>query len=219
MADRDSPSLKVVPPEGQEQQADNLRVAGAAGATGTAAASGTNRRRLSEAEVQLLREVFGEGLAYGRVRLVRLSNFIAQLNGSRAFVLGNDMNLPDWAYNEIAQGKRLSLLVHESVHIWQYQHHGWGYVPASLSAQWFGDGYDYVKALRAGTPWRKMNPEQQAQLVEDAFLGMYFDAPGARFGVVGNTGSVVRPGRPTPEGFVDYTPVLVAALEELRKPA
>jgi hypothetical protein len=217
MAGQESPHLKVVPPKGQEQREGSLHAVGAAADPGTATASDPNKRPLSEAEVQLLRRVFGEGLNYGRVRLVRMGAFFAQLNGSRAFVLGNEMNLPAWAYNDIARGKNLSLLVHESVHLWQYQHHGWGYVPAALWAQGFGDGYNYVKALRAGTPWRKMNPEQQAQLIQDAFRSGYFDAPGACFGVAGNSGAVVHPGAPPPQGFVDHTPVLVAALEELQK--
>jgi hypothetical protein len=220
MPGRDSPHLKLVPREGQEQQADPLRAVGAAADTATAASS-TNRRRLSEAEVQVLRKVFGEGLAYGRMRLVRMGSFIERLNGARAFVLGNDVNLPASNYQGLLQGKGLPLLVHESVHIWQYQHQGWGYVPASLWAQGFGDGYDYVKALRTGMPWRKMNPEQQAELIQSAFQGGYFDAPGARFGVVvnNNTGFVVPPGRPPPADFVDHTPVLVAALEALQQPA
>jgi hypothetical protein len=63
-----------------------------------------------------------------------------------------------------------------------------------------------------------MNPEQQAQLLQDAFRAGYFEAPGTRFGVVGNACAAVRSHGAAPRGYTDYTPVLVEALEELQKP-
>lgn len=213
MGGQDAPRPQAVPPEGPPRESPELRTVSA-----PAAASG-DKRPLTDAEKELLRGVFGEGISYGPVRLVRMAPVIAGINGSRAFVLGNTLNLPSSDYDSLVRGERAWLLVHESTHIWQYQHRGWGYVAEALWAQGFGDGYDYVKALRAGTPWRKMNPEQQAQLIQDAFWGRYFESPGARFGTVGKKGEVVRPGAPAPEGFTDYTSVLTTALEELRKPA
>ncbi|HEX5744659.1 MAG TPA: hypothetical protein VFZ09_00370 [Archangium sp.] len=219
MSGRDSPRPQAVPPEGREQEAPGLRAVGTADAK--AAAPGGDKRSLSDAEVRLLREVFGDGLDYKPMRLVRMAPFIAGLNGSRAFVLGNTLHLPSIDYDALWRGDRAKawLLVHESTHVWQYQHRGIGYVAESLWAQSFGEGYDYVKALRAGKPWTKMNPEQQAQLIQDTFHGGYFEAPGVRFGAVGGKGAVLLPGGKTPEGFTDYTPVLVAALDVLRKPA
>ncbi|AKJ01482.1 Hypothetical protein AA314_03108 [Archangium gephyra] len=188
-------------------------------ADANAAAPGGDKRSLSDAEVRLLRGVLGEGLDYRPVRLVRMAPFIAGINGSRAFVLGNTLNVPSADYDALRRGEKAWLLVHECIHVWQYQHRGIGYVAEALWAQSFGEGYDYVKALRAGKPWTKMNPEQQAQLIQDAFHGGYFEMPGVRLGAVGGKGAVLRPGGKTPEGFTDYTPVLAAAVEELRKPA
>ncbi|PTL79325.1 hypothetical protein [Vitiosangium sp. GDMCC 1.1324] len=211
MGGQDSSRPRAVPPEGPRQESPGLRaVDGRADA---------DKRTLSDAEVQLLRRVFGDGISYGPVRLVRMAPFIASINGNRAFVLGNTLNLPSPDYDALQRGEKAWLLVHECTHIWQYQHHGWGYVAASLWAQGFGDGYDYVKALRAGTPWRKMNPEQQAQFIQDAFWGGYFEEPGTRFGATGNKAGVLRAGGTPLEGFTDHTPVLMAAVEELRKPA
>jgi hypothetical protein len=218
MAGRDSPRPQDVPPEAREQQAPSLRAVGAA-AGSASAPEHTDRRPLNELEVRVLRGVFGDGISYGPMRMVRMAPFIAQMNGSRAFVLGNTLNLPESDFAAVSRGQHLNLLVHEATHIWQYQHRGWGYVAEALWAQGFGDGYDYVKALRAGKPWRKMNPEQQAQLIQDAFRGGYFDAPGARFGAVSNTGTVVHPAWEPPDGFSDFTSVLAAAVEELQKPA
>jgi hypothetical protein len=211
MAGRDSPRPQQQPSAGEEPQASGLR----------GVPERVDKRPLKELELQVLRKVFAEGLSYGPVRLVRMSDFIAQLNGARAFVLGNALNLPGRDFDAISRGESMSLLVHEAIHIWQYQHQGWGYVAEALWAQGFGEGYDYVKALRAGKSWRKMNPEQQAQLVQDAYRGGYFEVPGARFGVQedAKAGSVVSPDKQPPQGFTDYTAVLVAALELLHKPA
>jgi hypothetical protein len=218
MAGRDSPRPQDVPPEPREQQAPGLQAVGAA-ADSTSASQSTDKRPLNAQEVRILRGVFGDGISYGPVRLVRMAPLIAQLNGSRAFVLGNSLNLPERDFILISRGQHMDLLVHEATHIWQYQHRGWGYVAEALWAQGFGDGYDYVKALRAGKSWHQMNPEQQAQLLQDGFRGGYFDAPGALFGTVRNAGIVVRPGQMPPDGFSDYTSVLVAAVELLQRPA
>jgi hypothetical protein len=129
--------------------------------------------------------------------------------------MGNTINLPGKAHAYPHQ--YVSIIIHELVHVWQYQHGGWGYVPNALKAQFIGDGYDFAKALRDGKPWAKMNPEQQGQMIQDAFRGAYFETPGARFGVLNNKGAVVRPGAQLPEGFTDYTSALLDALAVLQK--
>ncbi|HEX8705951.1 MAG TPA: DUF4157 domain-containing protein, partial [Myxococcaceae bacterium] len=174
-------------------------------------------RPLRTSEVELLKKVFGPGLKYPVVRLTRMSALVATLNGSRAFTLSNTIHLPAKAYNAMAQYP--SLLVHEMVHVWQYQREGWSYAPDALWAQVGGDGYDFAKALRQGKSWKKMNPEQQAQMIQEAFRGVYFDTPGALFGLLHNKTCIVRPSATPPEGFADYTSVLVDAVALLRKPA
>jgi hypothetical protein len=62
------------------------------------------------------------------------------------------------------------LLVHELTHVWQYQHGGPDYLSKALWAQLVGDGYDWRKGLDAGKPWEALNPEQQAALLEEAYL-------------------------------------------------
>jgi hypothetical protein len=181
------------------------------------AAPDPGKRPLTPAETQKLQRVFGGGLNYGPVCLVKLSRFVTTLNGSRAFVTGNAVNLPESDYLAIQNGRSFPLLVHEMTHIWQFQRKGWGYVAEALWAQSFGDGYDYAKALRQGTAWRKMNPEQQAQMIEDAFKSGYFDVQGARFGLRRGLAAIIRPGDTPGTDFTDYTPILTAALEELRK--
>jgi hypothetical protein len=174
-----------------------------------------DKRRLSESELVAARKVFASSIKYEAVSVEKMGGFTEVINGSRAYTLGNTINLPGKAHAYPHQ--YLSVIIHELVHVWQYQHGGWGYIPSALLAQTVGDGYDFAKALRQGKPWKKMNPEQQGQMIQDAFRGVYFDTPGALFGVLNSKGIVVRPGTQAPEGFVDYTAALEEALGVIRK--
>jgi hypothetical protein len=203
-------------PSGSEpdKSAENLRLVTA---SATSEPKLPSTRPLLDLEVDLLQKVFGPGIKYPVVRLTRMSTLIAAINRSRAFTLRNTIHLPAKAYNAMAQYPWL--LVHEMVHVWQYQHEGWTYAPDALWAQIAGDGYDFAKGLRQGKSWKKMNPEQQAQMIHEAFRIAYFDTPGALFGLFNNKACVVRPSAQPPEGFTDYTSVLVDAVALLRKPA
>jgi hypothetical protein len=70
----------------------------------------------------------------------------------------------------------------------------------ALMGQYIGDGYDFEKGLDEGKAWRELNPEQQAEFLQQAFLSGYFDNPGQRFVYNGT----------------DYTDQLKAALEQVR---
>jgi hypothetical protein len=206
------PDTQAAPPEGGGQAVPGVNLV--SGVTSTAQKL-PDKRPLSDSELQAARKVFVSGLNYTPVRIEKMGSFIELINGSRAYTLGNSINLPGKAYAYPSQ--YVSIIIHELVHVWQYQHGGWGYVPSAVLAQTFGDGYDYAKALGQRKPWAKMNPEQQAQMIQDAFRGVYFDTPDALFGVMNNKGVVVRPGTKPPDGFTDYTSVLVDALAVIRK--
>ncbi|NTX52565.1 hypothetical protein HUA74_19700 [Myxococcus sp. CA051A] len=70
----------------------------------------------------------------------------------------------------------------------------------ALFAQRFGDGYDFLKALQAGKSWEEMNPEQQAELLEQGFLA----------------GDFAEPSLPLVIDGVDYTAQLDAAAKDVR---
>jgi hypothetical protein len=121
-------------------------------------------RPLLDAERVLLYPIFGESLDYDRVRI-----------DERAY-----LGPPQWKicyvsfYTINAWGRMgPALLIHEMVHVWQFQHWGSVYIPRALRAQYSEEGYNYGGAPRVANWARQQarledfNPEQQADLIAD----------------------------------------------------
>ncbi|RJS20280.1 hypothetical protein DRW03_20845 [Corallococcus sp. H22C18031201] len=119
-------------------------------------------RRLTDAEVARLRPIFGGSLDYGAVRVKEGPLGLLGVTG-RAFAHGDTVFLPPGD-----SAADFGLLVHELTHVWQHQHGGTAYLSAALLAQYLGDGYDWRKAVSQRRRWAELNPEQQAQLIQDA---------------------------------------------------
>jgi hypothetical protein len=123
-------------------------------------------RGLTPAEKAVAAEVFGAGLNTDRVRIMAIPQW------RRAFVAGPGLMVwpsatirPDFA----APGVPLrvqGVFVHELTHVWQAQNGVW-LILAKLRA---GDGPGAYRYDIDGTPFAAMNIEQQAMLVEHAFL-------------------------------------------------
>ena len=127
-------------------------------------------RRLSGGEAALARTVFGPAVSLERVR-VHGGGF-----GRFAVTLGSHLFLPrhlaraDFARTDLAAQ---ALLVHELVHVWQFQTR-----PLWTLASWAGTllrggygeglpGYRYTPPVKR---FEALNLEQQASVVEHAFL-------------------------------------------------
>ena len=122
-------------------------------------------RRLTAGERALCAEVFGPGLASGRVRLLALPVWPRPFvpNGGlvvwpAASALADFSQAPLWLR---------SVLVHELVHVWQAQQGV--FLPfAKLRA---GDGRAaYAYDLADGRSFSQLNIEQQAMVVQHAYL-------------------------------------------------
>jgi hypothetical protein len=122
-------------------------------------------RALTADERELLRRVFRRSLSLYNVRLVEGRSGLFGLN-ERPFTLGNTIYLKQYL------SSLPGLLVHECVHVWQYQHHGPRYAIDALSAQaLLPDAYDWEAELVRGKPgWTRFNREAQAELIEDTWL-------------------------------------------------
>ena len=134
------------------------------------------RRPLSIAEMQEARQIFGTSIDLGRVTIEHDSLY--DLGCSCA--VGNTIALTDdqlTADGATLSHRGMQTLIHELAHVWQYQHQGWGYVPGSLWAQLVATvqtgsrnaAYDWRRLEDRGIPWRRWNPEAQAQAVEDFY--------------------------------------------------
>jgi hypothetical protein len=172
------------------------------------------KRRLSPDEAGILKQVFRESLAIYDIRVIAGRSGVYRVT-DRPFTLGNviymkDTGAGDWKHT----------LVHESTHIWQYQHLGSRYVTDALGAQFILGGniaYDWQKALPRR--WRDFNKEAQAQTVEDVYrfaglvgltppgAGSFFDADGA-----GRVGSFVVPPTVPPDHMSDEDTYDLASL-------
>ncbi|HYI02174.1 eCIS core domain-containing protein [Hyalangium sp.] len=151
-------------------------------------------RKLTGDEVATLRQVYGDSIDYSQLRIKEGSSGLFSTSG-RAFTHGNTIYIPP---ENMPMSK--DLLVHESAHVWQHQNGGTDYMSEALVAQYLGDGYDFEKGLREGKSWSQLNPEQQAEFLQQAQLSGYFDNPGRRFEYNGT----------------DYTAQLEAALQQVR---
>jgi hypothetical protein len=124
-------------------------------------------RRLSAGERELAAEMFGSALDAGRVRLFALPLW------RRAFVAGPTLMVwparaarADFAAPSVPLRDQATF-VHELTHVWQAQH-GVALLRAKLKAGDRPESYAYD--LAQGPEFQDLNIEQQAMVVEHAFL-------------------------------------------------
>lgn len=154
-------------------------------------------RKLTGDEIATLRKVYGDSIDYSQMRIKEGNSGLFSTTG-RAFTHGNTIYIPkdDLPLTE-------DLLVHESAHVWQHQNGGTDYMSEALWAQQFGDGYEFEKGLDEGKSWSQLNPEQQAEFLQQAYRSGFFDStdPNRRFIAPNGT---------------DYTAQLNEALRQVR---
>lgn len=125
-------------------------------------------RRLTAGERALAVEMFGAGLDAARVRILALPVW------RRAFVAGPALIV--WPAAEAALDfaaaplRQQAVFVHELTHVWQAQHG----VPLLLAKLKAGDGArSYAYELSGDVEFTRLNIEQQAMVVEHAFLAAH----------------------------------------------
>ena len=161
-------------------------------------------RKLSDDERAMLRREFGPGLDLEAIRIKEGANVLSAGAGART--VGNTIYI-----NSTDSPAKLTLIAHEAVHAWQYQHGGTLYIAGSLEVQGAAGlaggrngAYEYAEPIAKGREFRDLNPEQQANLMEDAAkLGMFASDEAAK------SVRVIVKG-------VDYTDAVRAAQAKLR---
>jgi Domain of unknown function (DUF4157) len=133
-------------------------------------------RKISGAERALAARIFGPSLALGKIAIRDGRAGIADTN-DRALTIGNDIYMKHLKQLGSDGMQYRAILMHELTHSWQYQQSGMGYIPRALGAQVSSEGYTWKAGFERGVPFRALNPEQQAELVKDAVMSQWFDAP------------------------------------------
>lgn len=126
-------------------------------------------RPLTPGEARLARSLFGERIDLDRVRIVRLRR------GRFAFVIGSRIHFPPGPPADFCDApvQHQAWLMHELTHVWQFQTQ-----PLRTLFSWLGvlfgggygrglPGYRYALPLK---PFHRYNLEQQARIVQHAFL-------------------------------------------------
>lgn len=151
---RQQPRVQVRSPVFEETVTQLSTVAGAAGG-----------RSMMDAERRHAAAIFANSIDYDRVRLIPVDALQFRTVGNNIYI-PNDFTIDDAYYAQT--------LIHELVHVWQYQHTGTSYISRSLVAQIGGAlrgsrniAYDY--RLSAGDSFYDFNPEQQGLIVENYY--------------------------------------------------
>jgi hypothetical protein len=125
-----------------------------------------NTRTLTPFEIQVARSIFGDSINYQRVRIDEKAQI-----GCRHFhfLYVSFYTINSWgAFRE-------DLLIHELVHVWQFQNFGGAYIPRAIRAinseagYNYGGIYDLRQKVRLGKNILEYNYEQQADIVTDYF--------------------------------------------------
>lgn len=130
---------------------------------------------LTGAEIAAAASVLGPfALRFHDVRVAEggILRLIFRLNGNRAFATFHTVNLPTGG--DHARG-HLDIVLHELVHVFQYERAGSRYFAEALLAQQ-REGYSYggpaglAEAHGQGKRLGNFNREQQAQIVQDYYM-------------------------------------------------
>jgi hypothetical protein len=161
---------------------------------------------LSDEQKAEMKKVFGDSVNLDEVRIAtgpaELFDGIEKVGRyTPAFTVGNTIIVNPKELNADGSLKSKSLLTHEMTHVWQGQKFGGDYVVKALVAQSLGEGYDWKKSIDEGKKWEDLNPEQQGELIQDAYESGFFDSANATY----------------TEGGKDYTAAVRDAVEKLRR--
>ncbi len=119
-------------------------------------------RTLLPEEVALLQGIFGQSIPYSLIRIdeyARLGPLQYHLCYVSFYTINSWGPMPP------------DILVHEAVHIWQYQQVGAAYIPRALAAQRTPEAYNYggISPLQRFPSLQYFNCEQQADIIADAY--------------------------------------------------
>lgn len=172
---------------------------------------------LTDLQKIVLRMVFNDSINVDKIEVVFTTLLLdGGTWGARSapYTIGHTIYFPTSAKGKYSLSNQT--LVHESVHVWQFENGGPSYTVESVWVQATGKagavtttpGYDFDNALAAGKTWCDLNPEQQAKLIDYAYGYPPGIDPPATFPVANQF--------QVPLGGPDYIAIFLDAIEMLR---
>jgi hypothetical protein len=134
-------------------------------------------RPLTTVEHALLERIFRRSVQLYNVRVIdgfagvfEIPSFFGV--SRNPFVLGNKIYMKGHATSPPPGETYEGTLVHESVHVWQYQHGGGRYISDSIWAYSTGEPADWAEELNRGTvrTFEDLSSETQAFFVEEVYF-------------------------------------------------
>lgn len=127
----------------------------------------TKTRPLQDWEIEMAQTVYGNSIDYQQIRI-----------DETAWAGPKQYNFCYVSFNLINSWQRMAnhILIHELMHIWQYQQMGAIYMVRALAAQQTKMGYNYggIQGIKTkianGKTLLDFNLEQQADVIADCFL-------------------------------------------------
>ena len=139
-------------------------------------------RRLTDEEIDYLRDIYGSSLDYD---MIRVKPGGALNDAMAAHVIGNTLYVPSSLLNPDGSFNSrgwTEFLAHEVGHIWHNQNGGSDYIHRALGAQLGASiagsswkAYYWQDELARGKTFETMNPEAQAELINDIALALADD--------------------------------------------
>ena len=194
-------------------------------------------RALTKAEKDLLRRVFFNSISLFNIRVVEGWSGLYG-SGQFATTIGNTIYMRDIIINS---NRDNNVLVHECVHVWQYQNLGVRYTAEALAAQLLqpvGYNWEVAEVGRGNMDWLAFNKEAQASFMQDVWLigsltfngatqrglGSFFDLQDVQARFANGTAEFLYTGAtqshdPTPANSttpVDYTDLATKAVAAMR---
>ena len=126
------------------------------------------KRRLTPEEIEILEPIFGKSLHYRLIRVIEQPGILRSIDGRpRAFTIGFNIYFPP--------GNTMAVLVHECVHVWQFQFSGTQYIGQSTVFQGIAGPQAYSWRNNITTDdnaWFLLESvEAKASFIEDVYMG------------------------------------------------
>jgi hypothetical protein len=132
-----------------------------------------NRRQLTEGENEIVKRVFRGSIARFNIRIVEGFAGFYSVHG-RPLTIGNTIYMKN-----VSTVTSPEVLVHECLHVWQYQNRGTRYLADALVAQAGDVSYNWELALSRGSAnWDAFNNEAQGEFFENVYTSGSASASG-----------------------------------------